>query len=83
MKAEVYIRSINVKRVIPIYHTTKNKKLKEDVDSQLAKNNMPSVLLNKRKQKQQQLVEGITTSTYSLLAIEILHQEASEFDQRA
>lgn len=81
MKADAYIG--NVKRVIPIYHATKNRKLKGDVDSQLANANVKQELLAKRRRKLPQSSEGLSTYTYSVEAIETFGAVVPVFDRKA
>ena len=81
MKADAYIG--NVKRVIPIYHATKNRKLKGDVDSQLANANVKQELLAKRRRKLPQSSEGLRTYTYSVEAIETFGAVVPVFDRKA
>lgn len=81
MKADVYIG--NVKRVTPIYHATKNRKLKGDVDSQLSNTNVQQELLAKRRRKVLQDSEGISTYTYSIEAIETFDTVVPAFDCKA
>lgn len=81
MKAEAYIG--NIKRVIPVYHATKNRKLKGDVDSQLANANVQQELLVKRRRKLPQGSEGLSTYTYSFQAIETFEAVVPAFDHKA
>ena len=81
MKADAYIG--NVKRVIPIYHATKNRKLKGDVDSQLANANVKQELLAKRRRKLPQSSEGLSTYTYSVEAIETFGAVVPVFHRKA
>lgn len=81
MKADAYIG--NVKKVIPIYHATKNRKLKGDVDSQLANANVKQELLAKRRRKLPQSSEGLSTYTYSVEAIETFGAVVPVFDRKA
>lgn len=81
MKADAYIG--NVKKVIPIYHATKNRKLKGDVDSQLANANVQQELLAKRRRKLSQGSNGLSTYTYSVEAIETFGAEVPAFDCKA
>ena len=78
MKADAYVG--NVKRVTPIYHATKNRKLKGDVDSQLANANVQQELLAKRRRKLPQGSEGLSTYTYSFEAVETFGTVIPAFD---
>lgn len=80
--AEAYVGGI--KKVIPIYHATKSRKLKGDVDSQLAHANMEQEVLSKaRKRKGTQLGGILATYVYTTQAEETFFVELHQFDQKA
>nr|WP_297934379.1 hypothetical protein [uncultured Lachnoclostridium sp.] len=81
MKAEAYVGII--KRVIPIYHTTKSRKLKGDVDSHLANANIQQELLTKKKRKILQTGNELCTGTYSMQAVEMFFTQTPRFDHKA
>lgn len=81
IKAVVYVSSI--KRVIPIYHATKNRKLKGDVDSQSAYDNRQQEIMLKRRRKISEENEGLSTYAYSIQASEVFYTEMPQFDHKA
>lgn len=81
MKADVYVS--NIKRVIPIYHATKSRKLKQDVNSQLAQDSFQQVLLAKKKQKALEEEAGLRTYAYTMLATESFSATKPQFDSKA
>jgi hypothetical protein len=81
MKAVVYVS--NIKRVIPIYHVTKNRKLKGEVDSQSAYNRMQQELILKKRRKTAEENDGLSTYAYSMQAVETFYTEMPQFDHKA
>lgn len=79
---ETYITAI--RKVIPVYHATKNRKLKGDVDSYLASANMHQGALEKNKRKKLMQEDGsVCSCAYSANAMEIDYEEIPRFDQKA
>lgn len=81
---ETYIA--NIKKVSPVYHATKNRKLKGDVDSYLASANLQQEALEKNRRKRLMHAQSQITMcsfTYSSSATEIDYEERPHFDQKA
>lgn len=81
MKADVYVS--NLKRVIPIYHATKSRKLKQDVNSQLEQDSFQQVFLTKKKQRVHEEEAGLRTYAYTMQATESFLTEQPQFDSKA
>lgn len=79
----MYVYLDSMKRVIPITHTAKSRKLKSDVDSQLSNANVPNDLQTKKKRKSPQENEELSTYAYSIEASEMFFYEMSQFDRKA
>ncbi|MBR3771535.1 MAG: hypothetical protein IKL07_04645 [Clostridium sp.] len=73
-----------MKRVDPVYHTTKNRKLKGDVDSFLANTNLWQEALEKNKSKKlKQKGVAVCSCPYSADAMELDYEQVPYFDQKA
>lgn len=82
MKAVNYVG--NIRRVIPVSHVAKSRRLKGDVDSYLAGSENFGQMLEKAKKKR---ITGATnelgTYMYSTQASEIFFVEVHQFDSKA
>ncbi|SET59546.1 hypothetical protein [[Clostridium] polysaccharolyticum] len=81
MKADVYVS--NIKRVIPIYHATKSRKLKQDVNSQSEQDSFQQVFLTKKKQRVHEEEAGLRTYVYTIYATEDFLADQPQFDSQA